>query len=519
MRDLLLGIDVGTSAAKAVAISLDGHTQGVGQAEYLLHSPRPDHVEQNPEDWWTAVCVAIRRALDGVPSAADRIAGVAVSSQAPTLLPLDREGRPLRPALIWMDRRADAEVDLLKRELGADRLFEITGNRVDSYYVAAKLLWFSRHEPELLARTHQFVQVNGYIVYRLSGDYSLDNGHAGLLSLRDYRRDAWSDELMARCGLEPRQFPPVQPGHHILGEVTPAAADVTGLRPGTPVLVGTVDASAAALETGVIEGGTAAEMTGTSTVLIMSNAGAVTHPALIAFPHVLTGLNLLVGATVASGASLKWFRDQLGQLEVQAAGDQGRSAFDLLTAQAEAIAPGSGGVVFLPYMMGERSPLWLTEARGVFFGLSLTTPRAALIRAILEGTSFSLRHNVETARSAGLELKEIRSVGGGARSLLWCQIKADILGIPIAVPETSTGAPYGDALLVGLGTGLYPDLTAIIRSVVRIQRTFEPDPSRHERYSEIYGVYRDLGEHLVADFKNAASVFGADRDGDVGAND
>ncbi|MBK8021104.1 MAG: FGGY-family carbohydrate kinase [Chloroflexi bacterium] len=509
MRDLLLGIDVGTSAAKAVLISLDGRLQGVGQAEYPLHSPRPDHVEQNPEDWWDAVCIAIRRALDGIPSAADRVAGVAVSAQAPTLLPLDASGRPLRPALIWMDRRADAEVELLKREFGADRLFEITGNRMDSYYVAAKLLWFRRHEPELLAQTHQFVQINGYIAYRLCAAYSLDTGHAGLLSLRDYRRDAWSDELLARCGLEARQFPPILPGHHILGEVTPTAAAATGLGAGTPVLVGTVDASAAALEAGIVEGGIAAEMTGTSTVLIMSNSGAIADRALIAFPHVLTGLNLLVGATVASGASLKWFRDQLGQMEVQAAAEQGRSAFDLLTAQAEEIAPGSGGVVFLPYMMGERSPLWQTEARGVFFGLSLTTPRAALIRAILEGTSFSLRHNVETAQAAGLVLKEIRSVGGGAKSPLWCQIKADVLGIPIALPETGTGAPYGDALLVGLGTGVFPDLAEIVKSAVRIHRTFEPDPRRHERYSEIYALYRDLALHLHGDFKRAAAVFGA----------
>jgi xylulokinase len=314
-------------------------------------------------------------------------------------------------------------------------------------------------------------------------------------------------ELCQACGVSPDQFPPILPGHSILGEVTTQAAEATGLRAGTPVMVGTVDGSAAALEAGAVEAGIAAEMTGTSTVVLMPHDSAVTDPALIAMPHAVPGLHLLLGATVSSGASLRWFRDQFAADEVRQAKQTGADAFDLLTKQAAGIAAGCGGVMFLPYMMGERSPLWHSQARGVFFGLSLATPRAALVRAILEGTSFALRHNVEVAQAAGMRVDEIRSIGGGARSALWCQIKADVLGIPVALPEAQVGAPFGDALLVGLGLGLFPDLRSAARDLIRVQRRYEPDPARHALYTEMYGLFRDLYLHLRDDFDRAAALF------------
>ena len=507
MRDLLLGIDVGTTAAKAVLFSLDGRLQSLGQAEYPLYHVRPNWVEQSPDDWWIAVCAAIQTALHGVQDGAARVVGVAVSSQAPTLLPLDQTGTPLRRALIWMDRRADGEVKHFVNSIGAETVYQITGNRADSFFLAPKILWFKNNEPELLARTHQFVQCNGYIAYRLSGAYSLDTVHAALLGLRDHQTGEWSPELLDLCGVNPQQFPPILPGHEQIGEVTVSAAQETGLLPGTAVFVGTVDGSAAALEAGAVQSGIAAEMTGTSTVVLMPTTSPITDPALISMPHAAPGLHLLLGATVASGACLRWFRDQFGAAEVQTAEQQGLDAFDLLTQQAAEVAAGSN-LIFLPYIMGERSPIWHTEARGVFFGLSLSTPRAALIRAILEGTSYALRHNVEVAQAAGMTVNEIRSVGGGAKSPLWCQIKADVLGIPVALPQTSVGAPFGDALLVGLGAGLYDDLQTVVQNAVSIRARYEPDTQQHEHYTHIYGVFRDLYTHLRNDFDRAAVIFG-----------
>ncbi len=507
MTQLLLGIDVGTTAAKAALFTPDGQLQSVGDSEYSVSHVRPGWVEQNPEDWWQAVCSAIRQALAQVPNGAERVAGIAVSAQAPTLIALDRSGRPLRPALIWMDRRAEGEVGELNAIFGADNIFRITGNRTDAFYVAAKLRWLKNHEPEILKQTHMFVQINGYINYRLTHTFTLDPVHATLLQLRNYQTDEWHDDLCVACGVEPAQFPDIYPGSTIQGEVTAEAAEATGLRPGIPVMVGTVDGSAAAVEAGVIQPGSAAEMTGTSTVLLMPTDGNVVESAFIAMPHAIPGKHLLLGAMVASGASLRWFRDEFAQLEVEQARQQNINVFDLLTAPAKVVNAGSNGVIFLPYMLGERAPIWNTNARGVFFGLSLATSKADMVRAVLEGTALALRHNVDVAQSAGLMLNEIRSVGGGTRSDLWNQIKADVLGIPVRLPQTSVGAPFGDAVLVGMGLGLYTDVNQSLQEMVKIKAVYEPNPQQHARYNEIYPIFRKLYEQLRGVFDDAAQVY------------
>jgi xylulokinase len=267
-----------------------------------------------------------------------------------------------------------------------------------------------------------------------------------------------------------------------------------------------VDSPAAALEAGVTEPGIAVEMTGTSTVVIIPNDRGLTEPALIAMPHALPGIHLLLGAMVSSGGCLRWFRDQLGQPEAQAAMDHGADAFDLLTQQAAQAGPGSEGVIFLPYMMGERAPLWHANARGVFFGMSLATSKAALVRSILEGAAFALRHNVEVAARAGAEVREMRSVGGCSRSDVWNQIKADVLGMPVLLPRTSVGSPYGAAILAGMGAGAFPDVRKSLAEMVHLDRRFEPNLANHEKYTRIYRVFRDIYDHLKCDFDSAAAI-------------
>jgi xylulokinase len=498
LEDLLLGLDVGTTGAKAALFSPDGAMRAVGAEEYSTRHMRAGWAEQDPEDWWRACCAAIRSALASLPEGGAAVRAAAVSAQAPTMLALDSRGVPVRPALIWMDRRAEAEARTLRERLGEETIRRVTGNRCDPFYVAAKLLWFRTHEPELFRRARLFVQANGYIAYRLTGVQALDNVHAALLQLRDAGTGDWFPPLCELCGVEPGSFPPVQPGHEMLGKLTPAAARETGLAAGTPFVVGTVDGAAAALEAGAVEAGVAAEMTGTSTVLLMPFDRLATEPAFIAMPHALPGLHLLLAALATSGAALRWYRDQLGADSLP--------GYDELTAQAARAKPGSGGVLFLPYLMGERSPIWNTNARGVFFGLSLATTRAEMVRSILEGVAFALRHNLDLAGAAGFRLREIRCVGGGSASALWCQIKADVLGLPIVVPETSAGAPFGDAMLAGFGLGLYRDLRASLAGMVRLRSRFEPDPANRERYESMYGLYRRLSSSLHDLFDQAAQT-------------
>jgi xylulokinase len=502
MHDLLLGVDVGTSAAKAALFNGTGQLLAVAQSQYGLSHLRPGWVEQNPEDWWQAVCTAIRSVLDEVSQSRDRLLGMAVSGQGPSLIALDSNGKALRPALIWMDRRAEREAQRMDVSLD---VYGITGNRADAYYVAPKLLWMKDHEPHLLAKTRFFTQVTGYINYRLTGVHSLDPAHATLLQLRDYRKGDWAAAICDLCGVEPQQFPAITPAHERIGAVAEHAAEATGLRPGIPVVTGTVDALAAGFEAGAVEPGNVAEMTGTSTVLIMPTHGNIREKAFISVPHAVPGINLLLGAMVASGASLQWFLDQFGQLEKEAERKSGLNPFDLLTEQAGQVAS-SGGVIFMPYMMGERSPIWHTQARGVLFGLTLATPRGAVIRSILEGTTFALRHNIDVALEAGIRIEELRSVGGGTRSALWNQIKADVLGVPVVLPSTSVGAPFGDAVLAGLGSGLYGDPIRALRDLIRIKARYDPDPTMKPRYDAAYSLFRDLYQHLRPDFDRAGEI-------------
>lgn len=503
MDDLLLGIDVGTTAVKAAIMDTRGNLHVVCQAEYPLFHVRPTWVEQNPEDWWQATCQVVHESLSRVSHAPERILSLAVSSQGPTLLPLDRSGKPLRRAMIWMDRRAAAEAQRLSDIVGADEIHRVTGNRPDPYFIASRLLWMKNHEPEQFARTCHFVQVNGYINYRLTGCWTLDHVQAALLQLRDYSTGEWSPTLCIACGVKPSLFPDVFPGDQVQGEVTARAAKETGLRGGTPVMVGTVDSSAAALEAGVIEPGVAAEMSGTSTVFMLPNNRGLTEPTLIAQPHVVSGTHLLFGAMVSSGASLRWFRDQFG---VSGVSGCNVDSFDSLTEQAGQVGVGSDGVIFLPYMMGERSPLWDTNARGVFFGLSLTTRRKAMLRAILEGVAFALRHNMDVAIRAGAEVREVRCVGGCSRSDVWNQIKADVLGRPFLLPRHPIGAAFGDAILAGMGAGVFPDIRKCLREMVQIEKRFEPNQSNHEHYMRIYPVFLKLYQDLKEDFDRLAEL-------------
>jgi xylulokinase len=290
--------------------------------------------------------------------------------------------------------------------------------------------------------------------------------------------------------------------------VTPQAGARTGIPSGTPVVTGTVDGAAAAIEAGTVEAGVISEMTGTSTVLHMPNTGGIVEPAFVAMPHSVKGLSLLLGTIAASGACLRWYKTEFGLHEAQKAQESSADPYDLLTEEAASSPVGSGGVIFLPYLMGERSPIWHTQARGVFFGLSLSTKRSDIIRSVLEGTAFALLHNLEVAKKAGIEASELRSVGGGSRSALWCRIKADVLGLPVLLPKTSVGAVFGDAVLAGLGIGVYTDMARFVKEAVQIEKEYLPDRENTSRYREHYELYRRIYESLKDDFNTAAILSG-----------
>lgn len=490
MQALLLGVDVGTTATKAVLVNQNGELVAQGRAEYPTIHLQAGWVEQDANQWWKSFCQAVWQATSQIPGA--KIIGVAISSQAPTLLAVDAYGEPVRNALIWMDRRAQAQADQLESKF--PNISQLTGNRADPYYVAAKIMWLKQNEPENFAKSKFFLQIPGYLNYKLTGKFSLDSAHASLLQLRNADNKNWATEVLDFIGLDESKFPPIGLASDLLGEVI--QENEAKIPVGTPVYFGSVDGCSAAVETGVIDPGVVAEMTGTSTVLIMPTDGNNFNDAFVAIDHAIANRQLRLGAMVASGASVSWLMTNI--LKDQASMSE-------LTQMATQVAPGCEGLIFLPYMMGERSPIWNTNARGVFFGLTLTTTPQMMFRAVLEGTAFALAHNVEIGKQSGIKIDEIRSIGGGSKSELWNQIKADVLGLPIAILKDSSGAAVGDAYLAGLGSGSFSDIRDVINSTVSIENRYLPNKTNHDYYQERYVRFRNLYESLKSEFDASAA--------------
>jgi len=489
MQELLLGVDVGTTATKAVLVDSSGHIISQGRAEYPTKYLQAGWVEQDPNDYWLSFCQAVEIAQAGASGA--KISGIAISAQAPTLIAVDANGDPVRNAMIWMDRRAQAEADQLARQFS--NISQLTGNRADPYYVAAKIKWFIKNEPANYQKTKHFLQIPGYLNYKLTGKFGIDSAHASLLQLRGADNLNWAADVMKFVGVAEDKFPQIANSIVLQGEVL--SNNQSKITAGTPVYFGSVDGCSAALEAGVIDPGVVAEMTGTSTVLLMPTDGNNFNDAFVAIEHAIAGRQLRLGAMVASGASVAWLQQNILK---------GEQSVEQLSKDAQEVAPGSEGLIFLPYMMGERSPIWHTNARGVFFGLSLTTTPAMMFRAVLEGTAFALAHNVEIGKASGIKIDEIRSIGGGSKSGLWNQIKADVLGMPIAVLEDSVGAAVGDAYLAGMGVGLFKDIRQTLKTNVKIEARFAPDQKVHSYYQERYARFRSLYESIKDEFDESA---------------
>lgn len=503
MGELLLGIDVGTQVTKGVLVHPSGRVLAQASREYEVSHPHPLWAEQWPDVWLEAVKAVIRELVDGL--GADAVAGVCISGlYGGSGIPLDKRMRPVRPCLIWMDRRATDEVRWVMENVDMERLFAITGNWVDSYYGYTKILWIKRNEPANWRKIHLFLPPNAYVVYRLTGEVAMDHSSAGNLGgLYDIRRRTWSDEAADLLGIPLDLLPPrIVSSSEVVGEVTEKGAKLSGLRRGTPVLAGGIDAPMETLAAGAFSRGDNVAMMGTSTCWGIIHRGEGFARELVSMPHVIEPERLFYtwAGSATSGALARWFRDQLGHEEVRVADERGRDPYEILDEEAAKISPGCEGLVALPYFMGERAPLWDPEARGAFVGLTLSHTRAHLFRSLLEAAAFSLRQAIETGVKIGLHIsEETVVVGGVAQSKLWLQIIADVTGRPIRALRGGVGAPLADALLVGLATGLVED-PQTVRAWISLTDPILPDPERQEIYERYYGVYRRLYSALAPEF-------------------
>lgn len=491
----LIGIDVGTSGTKTLLADADGRIAARATVDYPLHAPRPAWAEQDAEDWWNAAVEGIRRVLNEASVRPEDVAGIGVTGQMHSSVLLDAAGRVVRPPILWCDGRTTAECRQIEADVGGRaRLIELTGNPALEGFTAPKLVWLRNHERASYDRIKTVMLPKDYIRYRLTGEIATDVSDAAGTLLYDVRRREWSSPVVESLGLDPAWLPRVAESAEVVGAVTQAAAELTGLNAGTPVVAGGADNTCGAIGAGVVRPGQALVSIGSSGVVFVPTEEPRLHPDGIVhtFVHSVPDTWYVMGVTLAAGLSLRWVRDELGPLEHAAARLTGASAYDLLSAQAQQAPPGSGGVFFLPYLSGERTPHADANARGVWFGLSASHTRAHLLRSVFEGITFSLRDALDAIRAMGVPVQEVRLVGGGAKSAFWHQLTADILNVAVARMQMDEGPGFGALLLAGVGSGVYRDIFQATEQTVRLRDAVQPDPAAARQYEERFRFYQSL---------------------------
>jgi xylulokinase len=504
--DYVIGCDVGSQSTKAVLLSLNGQFVGQASESYSIDYPRPLWAEQPVERWTSALTLAIRRLLAETGVSAESVRGLGLASQVEGVVPIDSAGQPLRPAIIWMDRRATVQCERVRQSLGNEAALQMTGLNLDASHVAPKIRWIADHQPELYERAAYFLLPGSYMAYHLTGERAIDYSNASATLLMDIRARSWSLEMCAQFGIDASTLSPIKGATTLLGTLRPTVAEALGLSVSTRVVVGSGDEHAACLGAGVLRPGLVGDIAGTSEpVCAASRLPAFDSAGLVeTHCHADPELWLLENPGFVSGANYRWYRDHFGQPEVSASATVGRSAYQLLDAGAERIPPGAEGLIFLPCLMGAMTPTWNEAARGTFFGFTLAHTRDHFTRAILEGSAYAVRDITDRMRAIGLEPSEMRVMGGGAKSTLWNQIKADVTGLPVTVPDETETTALGAALLALVGIGAYATLAEACEHIVQIRQRFDPRPKVSMMYTETYELYRQVYFSLLPTFGQAA---------------
>jgi xylulokinase len=497
----LLGLDLGTTGCKALLTRTDGSVVAGATTPYDLSTPRPLWAEQDPEEWWCAACASIAAVLLAPGAAGGRVLSVGLTGQMHGLVLLDSARRVVRPAILWNDQRTSDECRSIEERVGEDRLLALTANAVLPGFTAPKILWVQRHEPEAWSRVASVLLPKDFIRERLTGVLASDVSDASGTSLFDVEHRDWSSEMLAALDVPRRLLPDVFESADVSGHVHAAAARATGLTEGTPVVAGAGDQAAQALGAGIVEEGLVSITLGTSGVVFAPSRSCRrdVHGRLHAFCHASRGLWHLMGVMLSAGGSLRWYRDALCEPEAARARAEGRDPYDDLLGAAAEVPAGSDGLVFLPYLTGERTPYADPHARGVFCGLTVRHRKAHLTRAVIEGVSFGLRDSLDLMKAAGVPIDRVRVSGGGARSVLWRQVLADVCATPISVLNVTEGAAFGAAMLAGIGVGVFADAAAAARATVEETATVNPGRDA-EQYARVLPLYRSLYAALAPQF-------------------
>ena len=503
-ENYLIGMDLGTTNVKAILMDERGEIVASASRENHLIFPGFNMVEQDAGEWWDNAA-AILRDLSAAagPEVIARVRGISISSQTVTLLPIDADGRPLRNGLIWMDKRSTKEMHYISLMLGHDHMVDIVGGQPDAAFLPNKILWFKKNEPDLFARTRCILQASSYINYKLTGVLSCDMDQAVRTQCLNIHTLKWDREIGDVIGVNLDELlPQPQQPTDIIGHVTAEAARETGLISGIPVVAGASDAMTSMYATGMSRLGDASESSGTSSLVFVGSAKqSACNVPVVTKPCAIKGLPYIFDAPISTtGASLKWYLEALGETDRQIAAAEGKNPYTYINEVAERVSPGSNGVLFFPYLMGERAPLWNSHARGMFMGISFDTKHEDFTRAVFEGTAFALRHVIETIKASGGQVDSLRVTGGGSKSPTWSKIKASMLRVPVLIPDEKSGdVPFGDTLIAGSAVGLFTDLTKTIQELVTIKEVIQPVEKWADVYDQLYPFYVGLYEALDKD--------------------
>ncbi len=478
---LFIGIDLGTSAVKLLLVDETGEIRREATREYPLAFPQPGWSEQKPEDWWDGVVSGLQELLDGVDRS--QVCGIGAGGQMHGLVALDAQDAVIRPAILWNDGRTGEEVDYLNNVVGREKLSKLTANIAFAGFTAPKLLWMRKNEPENFARIEKIMLPKDYINYKLTGVHCCDYSDASGMLLLDVEHKRWSKEMLEICGVCERQMPKLFESFEVVGTVLPGIAAALGLPEGVKVVAGAGDNAAAAVGTGVVGEGGCNLSLGTSGTLFISSRrfGVDPNNALHAFAHADGGYHLM-GCMLSAASCNKWFCEEILKT----------SDYPAEQAPITKEKLGRNHVFFLPYLMGERSPINDVDARGCFVGMSMDSSRADLTQAVLEGVAFAIRDSLEVARSLGLDIPRTKLCGGGAKSPLWRTIIANVLGIPLEMVKTEQGPGYGGAMLAMVGCGLFESVQAASDALVELASVTEPDPELTARYELQYQKFRKI---------------------------
>ncbi len=484
----LLGLDIGTSGAKALLCDDRGTVLATALAEYPLMTPQPLWSEQHPADWWQGACAAIRQVLQTAGVDGAQVGGLGLTGQMHGAVFLDADNQAIRPALLWNDQRTAAECAEITERVGAERLIALVGNPALTGFQAPKIVWLRNHEPANYARLARVLLPKDYIRLNLTGVAAADASDAAGTLLLDLRTRDWSDEVLRALDIPRDWLPQVVEGPAVTGGVLPDIARMLGLPAGLPVIAGGGDNAAAAVGTGIVRAGVISSSIGTSGVLFAHSDDIALDPQgrLHTFCHAVPGKYHLMAVTLSAGGAFQWFRNSLRQLGLPAL------SYDELAAQAASAPIGAEGLIFLPYLSGERTPHLDPYARGGFIGLTQRHTIGHMARAVMEGVTYSLRDGLDIMRGLGLAVGDVRATGGGGKSALWRQMQADIYQADVATLAAEEGPAYGAALLAGVGTGVFASVGDAVDRCVQISSVTAPDASAHQQYEQVYHVYRDL---------------------------